>query len=317
MKKIVTALAFAALLLAGCGTDGTETESDRAARLARHARGMEGAAQDFSNLPEEVGRIVSIGASNTEILVGLGLGHRIVAVDAFSADVDGLPAGVPAELDFLSLDAEYVVSLMPDAVFVTGMAMAGGTDDPLAAVSAAGITVLFIPTAGSLRDIKEDILFIADVTGAYGEGLALVAGMEAEIDRVSEMARAILSAMPPRTVYLEIYPAPFMTTMGRGTFLHEMLEIAGASNIFGDMEGWIPVSGEDVVMRDPDVILSTVDFMEGVAEEIAARPGFPAMSAVQGGRIHIINGNRASRPSHLAALALAEIAAAVYPEYFD
>ena len=263
-------------------------------------------------LPDEINRIITIGASNAEIIVALGLGDKIVAVDMWSADVRGLPADASTELDMLNLNAEFVVSLMPDVIFVTGMARAGGTDDPLAPVSAAGISIIYMPTSTSIDAIMEDILFIAAVVGKYEAGEAIVLDMQAEINDIREIASGITTS---RTVYFEIDHS-WMISFGHGTFLNEMIELVGAKNIFGDMEGWFAVSGEDLLMLNPDVILTSSDFLDDPIGEIAGRPGFEALSAVRNGNIHLITANYSNRPSHNITRALREIAVAVYPEYF-
>ena len=266
------------------------------------------------SLPEEINRIITVGASNAEIIVTLGMGDKIVAVDMWSADVPGLPAGVRAELDMLNLNAEFVVSLMPDIIFITGMARAGGTDDPLAPVSEAGITIIYMPTSTSLNDIKEDILFIAAVVDKFEAGEAIVFEMQAEINEIQEIASGIATT---RTVYFEIDPAPWMISFGHGTFLNEMIELVGATNVFGDLEGWFSVSGEDLLILDPDVILTSSDFLDDPIGEIAGRPGFEALTAVQNGNIHLITANYSNRPNHNITRALWEIARAVFPEYYN
>ena len=56
-------------------------------------------------------------------------------------------------------------------------------------------------------------------------------------------------------------------------FLNEMIELIGATNIFADQDGWIPVSAEQVVAANPDVIITNADYMEGAVAEIEAREG--------------------------------------------
>ena len=320
MRKFF-ALSFMVLLITACGGQNAVPTTtpligpsappvQEAEDRTRPTTDREGYA---ITLPEEINRIISIGPSNTEIIVTLGLGDKIVAADSFSADVYGLPRGITTELDMLSLDAEYVVSLTPDIIFVTGIARAGGTDDPLAPVTAAGITVIYMPTSASLDEIMEDILFIAAVLSKYEAGEAVVMDMQAEINEVREIA---ISITTPRTVYFEIYPSPWMVSFGSGTFLHEMIELVGATNIFEDEEGWVSVSDENLLLLNPDVILTSSDFMEDPTHEIASRPGFDAITAVQNGNIHVITANYSNRPNHNITRALWEIAIAVFPEYF-
>jgi iron complex transport system substrate-binding protein len=83
-------------------------------------------------------------------------------------------------------------------------------------------------------------------------------------------------------------------TLGRGSFLSEIIERAGARNIFGDLE--LPsatISIEAVVRRDPDFILSTsTDSIPAVAR----RPEWRVVPAVREGRFIRVTGSQFNRP---------------------
>ena len=115
------------------------------------------------NLPKKVNTIISTAPSNTEILVALGLADKLVAIDKYSADVDGVRKDLP-EIDFRNPDAETLVGLKPDIIIASGHNKTGN-EDPFAAVKEAGIDVVYIPTSSSIEGIYEDINFIAKVTG--------------------------------------------------------------------------------------------------------------------------------------------------------
>jgi len=300
---ILLGLLIMTLILAACG--GTET--------AQQPREMTDREGYTITVPAEVNTIVTIGPSTTEIIVALGFADRIITADRFSGDVEGLPAGVVAEFGVLDFDAEFIVNLMPDIVFVTGMTRVHGDDDPMAPVSSAGITVVYMPTSVSIAAIMEDIRFIADVMEATEAGERIISTMQAEIDAIT----AIISNITvTRTVYFEISPAPWMFSFGSGTFLNEMIELAGATNIFADQEGWIPVSEEVLLELNPDVILTSTDFIPDPIGEIMERPGFDVLTAVQNGDVFIIDTAASNRPTHNITRALREIAEAVFPEYF-
>ena len=291
-------LALVLVLLAGCAAESDETNVSQ--------------PSDTDSTANSIERIVTIGPSNTEIVVALGLGEKIVAADAFSFDVEGLPAHVPTNLDMLALDAEHLLSLMPDIVFITGIAMAGGTDDPLAPVSAAGINVVYVPSSDSVAAVIADILSIADALGVRESGEVLVANMQSEIEAVREISMT-MSLL--RTVYFELDP-DWLVTLGSGTFVNELINIAGGVNIFADHEGWLSTSAEVILQLNPDVILTSADYTPDPVGEILARPGFGVVTAVQDQNVHLITANYVSRPSHNITKALWEIARAIYPEYF-
>ena len=263
-------------------------------------------------VPEQIETIIAIGPSNTEILVALGFGDAIIQADRHSADVPGIQPGI-STFDIRALDIEYIIDLNPDIIFITGMARTGGDDDPLRQVSAVGITVIYMPSSASIPDIKEDIRFMAAVLGATAEGEEIVEYMTAELDRIREIGETITER---RTVYFEISPAPHMFSFGSGTFLNEMIELVGAINVFADKEGWVQISDEALIDINPDVILTSISFLDDPIGEIMDRPGWGAITAVQNGDVFMIDTASSNRPNHNIIRALREIAAAVYPDKF-
>ena len=67
---------------------------------------------------------------------------------------------------------------------------------------------------------------------------------------------------------------------------------------------------------DPDVILTNVNYIEDPVGEILSRPGWEEVTAVRDGNVYYIDNMASSLPDHNVVKALAEMAAAVYPEYY-
>ena len=309
----LTVLAVIFTVCAGIAFAGGGRNSSSGANTAANARPATDREGYAITLPQNINKIVSIGPSNTEILAGLGFGGKIIAADTYSSGVAGLSSNVPATLDILSLDAEYIINLMPDVIFITGMARGGSEDNPLALVSAVGITVIYMPTSVSIAAIMEDIRFIAAVMDAREAGDRLVSNMQAEIDKINRIAAGIREK---RKVYFEISAAPWMYSFGSGTFLNEMIELTGAVNVFKDQTSWISVSDEALLAANPDVILTSVDYLDDPINEILRRPGFGAITAVRNRNVFRIDTASSNRPSQNIIKALNEIARAVYPEYY-
>jgi iron complex transport system substrate-binding protein len=258
-------------------------------------------------------RIISATPSGTEIILGLGLGGRIIAADKYSLGLPGLPAGIP-EIDFFYPDQEAVLGLSPDIIISSEINAYGGGANPYGPLEELGIRLLFIPTSRSIADIKRDIGAIAGALGAAERGAELVRAMEGEIEEVARIGRGLAGAsFKPKTVYLEISPFPDPVTAGRETFLDEMIGIIGAVNVFADKTGWIAPGAEAILERDPEVILTNVNFLDDPAGEIKARPGFAGLRAIREGRVYVIDGDSSSRPSQHITLALRQMARAVYP----
>jgi iron complex transport system substrate-binding protein len=268
-------------------------------------------------------RVISTAPSNTEIIIDLGLADRLVAVDKYSAEIEGVPPGLP-HVDFFYPDAELVLGLRPDLIIANGHNETGGGDEPFKLIRETGISVAYIPLTNSITSIYEDIEFIADVLGFPERGRELTARMKGEIAEITEAGRSFTEK--PR-VYFEISPAPSMATLGQRTYLNEMIELAGAENIFADEQGIFFPSAEAVISRNPDIIFTSVydgNVPSGkqtmspekseTVRNIKLRPGFEHINAVRNYRVYIIDANSSSRPSARVLVALKQMSQRVQTE---
>jgi iron complex transport system substrate-binding protein len=295
---VLAVLALAAVL-GGCAENSGREIRDRIGKKVQ----LRGA----------INRVVSTAPSNTEIIVDLGMAEKIIAIDRHSANVAGIPKGIPL-LDFFYPDAEVLVKLEPDIIIANGHNPTGSGEDPFRMLREMGIPVVYIPMSKSINDIYEDIAFIADLLEVPERGNALVQSMKAEI---SSIARITAGMEPKRSVYFEISAAPEMFTFGKDSFLNDMIAAIGARNIF-ENDNWIVSPGaETIIDRNPDVILTNVNYLEDPIGELMNRPGFDHISAVMNRRIYQIDTDISVRPSARIVLALRQMAQAVYPEAYE
>jgi iron complex transport system substrate-binding protein len=267
------------------------------------------------SLPEKMEKIISIGPSNTELLVSLGFGDKIIAIDSYSSNVNGIKSDVEMLPSITEIDGEFVIDLSPDIIFVTGMSKVGG-NNPLQVVEDTGICVVVIPSSASIEGIKEDIRYMAAVMGVESKGKSIISDFEKEIDAIKKIGDSI-SESDKKSVYFEISAAPYMYSFGKGTFLNEMIELMGAKNILAGQESWVSVADEAVLDANPDVILTSVNYLPDPVEEIKSRPGWDAVAAVQNGDIYVIDTDSSNRPNQNIIKAFKEMAKAVYPEKYN
>jgi iron complex transport system substrate-binding protein len=257
-----------------------------------------------------VRRIVSTAPSNTEIIADLGEAAKLIAIDRHSANVGGLPENL-TEIDFFFPDAEALVQLEPDLIIANGHNATGSGDDPFRLLREMGIPVAYISMSKSIEDIYEDIVFIADILDVPERGEELIQSMKNNIAGITASTAKI---EPKKTVYFEISAAPEMFTFGNGSYLNDMITIIGAINIF-ENDHWIVSPGAEIIIeRNPDVILTNVNYIDDPIGEIKSRPGFEHINAVKNNRIYQIDTDSSVRPSARIIRALREMARAVYPE---
>lgn len=261
--------------------------------------------------PEEINSIISMAPSITELLVDLGFGDKIIAVDKYSKDIPGLPEGIP-NFDIMSPDAEQLVALNPDIVFASGMSMSKGTD-PFKPIKDMGICLAYIPSSDSIQGIYDDIMFISEIVQVPDKGQELIDTMETKIAEIKEVASNITEK---KTVYFEISGQPKLYSFGKGVFLNEMIEIIGATNVLADQDGWIAVSDEVIVAKDPDIIITNVDYLENAVDKIKSRTGWENTTAIKNNDVYFVDKDASSLANHNIVKALEQMAKAVYPDKY-
>ncbi len=264
-------------------------------------------------LPAKIEKIISMAPSTTEILIDLGFADKIIAADT-NTQKDGLLKQDIPYFDMMTPDTEKLIALQADVVFTSGMSRSKG-NDPFAPVRAAGICVIDIPSSTSIAAIYTDIAFISHVVKAEAKGAKIIANMKEEIETVKKTASKI-SADKKKNVYFEIGAAPYMYSLGTDTFIHEMIELIGAKNIFAEEKSWVRVSDEIVLSKDPDIILTNVSYLPNPIEEIMSRSGWQTLKAVKEQQVFSIDNNSSSRPNQNIIKALKQMAKAVYPDIF-
>ncbi|MDF2821977.1 MAG: ABC-type Fe3+-hydroxamate transport system, periplasmic component [Clostridiales bacterium] len=327
VKRIQTiVLAFVLILsLAGCAKDKdpdnnitTTTTTDTQEVTTTTTENEEAVlptedrAGNSIEIPEDIKTIVSLAPAITRILVDLGFGDELVAIDTNSAGIDGVPKGI-IEFDMLALDVEVLTALDPDIIFASSMSDYEG-NDLFKAIKDLGVCVASIPSSESIQGIKDDVIFVSSAVKAIDRGQAIVGIMEEEIEKISEIGETITNK---KSVHFEIAAAPYIYSTGTGTFLNEMIEIIGAVNVYNDQAGWLPITEEAAIAANPDVILTNVNYIEDAIGEIKARQGWNNVKAIQNGEVYYIDAEASAQPCHHIVIALRQMAKAVYPDLYE
>ena len=329
VKQTLAALLASCLLLtlSACGGKGetasstpssgsSSTSSESASSESSSAPAAQKPDKDPAGndiqVPETINSIISMSPSITQTLCDLGLADKLVAIDTQSkAYAQGVKDGLP-EFDMMQPDTEQMISLKPDLVLVSGISDVEGSDlfKPLKDLD---ICVANIPSSNSIEGVKSDVQFIADCVGKSAEGKALVDDMQKEIDAIAAIGKTITDK---KTVLFEIAAAPQIYSFGQNTFLHEMIELIGAENVMGEQKNWISVTEEAAVSANPDVILTSVNYLPEPVEEIKSRSGWEEVTAVKNGEVYYIDNGASSLPNHHIVDALKQMAKKVYPEQY-
>ena len=263
-------------------------------------------------LPGTAQRIVSIAPSNTEILFAIGAGDQIVGRD----DVSDYP---PEALDVASIGSTYgelnteaILALEPDLVLAATIT----SPEQVQTLEVLGIPVFLLANPEDFSGLLENIKLVGVLTGHETEAEALAAGLHERIEAVTQKAADAELV----SVFYEVDgtdpTAPWTT--GAGTFQDVLIRLVGGENIAVDIAGWGQMSLEEIVTRDPQVVI----FGEGAwvpttVESYSDRSGWGEIAAVVDGRVYGIDTNWVDRPGPRLVEALEEMALMIHPELFE
>ncbi len=238
-------------------------------------------------------RVVALTAADCEILCALGCEDALVGRGEY-CDYPASVLDKPSVQSGYETNIEQIIALEPQVVLMATMAQ---TTEQVEALENAGIRVV-VSDAQDIAGVYTAIRLIGALMGKDAEAEKLVADMQGAFAAIAENAEK--NGNTGKTVYFEVSPLQWgLWTAGKGTFMDELAALCGLTNAFADVEGWAAISEEQVLQRDPGYIVTiTMYYGEGPTpvEEIAARPGWDALKAVQNGDILNADSNEISRP---------------------
>jgi iron complex transport system substrate-binding protein len=239
-------------------------------------------------------RIVSLIPATTELLFAIGAGPVVVGRTAW-CDYPAAAAKVPNLGDGIAPSVEAVLASRPDLVLLYNSAQNAAIAGRLRGL---GIAALRLNT-DSLGDVERVGRLLGRLTGHEQAADSMAA--------VFDTALAAATTTPPPhrpKVLLLVWEQPPMT-IGRGSFLSELVERAGGRNLFADVTSSAgTVSIEAVASRDPDLILTT----SAGPVAFASRPEWQPVRAVREKRFLPVSGSEFNRPSPRAPAAIRELA---------
>lgn len=260
-------------------------------------------------------RIITIAPNSAEIICALGACDRIVAVTKYCR--------YPSELrkrpligGFIDPDLERIVALRPDLVVLRGRSEAVES-----LCKQRGIRIYQDDTQ-TLAEIEQTTMDFGRMLGREKRATEIVKQMR---ERIRSIRKRVSGRDKPR-VFLTYARQPDrlanLLTAGPGTFLYEMIEIAGGVNVFADLEMRYPqVSLEAILAKRPDVVIELVPEVELTPElERSMRAQWRALGpipAVKHDRIYFLTDDHALIPSPRQVEIIDKVSRILHPEKTD
>lgn len=226
-------------------------------------------------------RVVSLVPSVTQLVAAMGLGGRLVARTGY--DSDSALSSLPSLGRTLWPAPEAVMALDPDLVVLASGDAAGGLT---AALETASIPV-FVSDIHRIADITSTATRLGRLLRADTPADSLVTAITAALAAVRAAAAAAVGR--PSVFYVLWHDPPY--TAGPNSYIDELIQIAGGHNVFHDLGArWGSVSLEEVLRRDPEIIVVPVGDRGSVRPESLSRaPGWAELSAVRFGRVATVD----------------------------
>ena len=252
---------------------------------------------DAVRIGEPPQRIVSLNPATTEILFALGAGSRLVGRSDYDLWPDSAKL-IQALGNGIQPNVEAVLGTRPDLVLL----YASQDNRPAAGrMRAAGVNTIALK-----NDRISDFRRTVEVLGAILRDSVRAKSVTDSVHRTLDRVRAATSDLPRPTVFWHIWDAPLIT-IGAGSFMNELVEIAGATNVYADIEAPSKtISLEDVARRNPEFVLAGPIG----ATEITGNPRWRIVQAVRDGKVLVVDTVVVARPSVRlgeAALSLANL----------
>jgi iron complex transport system substrate-binding protein len=252
-------------------------------------------------------RIVCTTTESVDILYRLGLGERVVGISGFTTEPPEARQK-PKIGSYTTVKLEKIKELNPDLIVTFSDLQAQITHD----LVREGFTV-FAMNQRSLRGILEAILMLGSLVGASGAAQGLVDEMRQTFEVMQ--ARAAHLEYHPK-VYFEEWHDPLISGIG---WVSELIELAGGRDAFPDVKGESAseriIPAEEVLHRNPDLIIASWCGKKVNIPSICKRPGWDEIEAVRNKRVFEIKSAYILQPGPAVLKGLQQIHALIMHEF--
>ena len=280
----------ASALLAGC---------ERGEQAASALRDDFGNAIHIPASPPS--RIVSLNPATTETFFALGAGKRLIGRTHFDLWPDSARL-VPDLGNGMNPNVEAILGARPDLVVLYA------SQDNRAA--AARLIATGVNTVSLKNDHIADFARSTMLLGAILHDTVRAAIVRDSVERTLRSVAAKTRGVSKPTVFWHIWDAPLIT-IGSGSFMDELVNIAGATNVYRDIHGPSgEITLEDVAKRNPDFILAGPIG----AHAINSDSRWKIVRAAREGKIVVVDTTLVARPAVRLGEAAVSLARLLHPE---
>ena len=206
-------------------------------------------------------------------------------------------------------DYEAIAALEPDLVLAAEI----NTPEQVRSLESLGLTVYYLSNPIDFDGLYGNISLVGKLSGHDQESTELVSTLSGRVKKL-EMKLAGVTTRPSVYYELDATDPALPYTIGTGTFGDYLITRAGGTNLGGLIgAGWVQISAEEILQRNPDLILLGDVYLGVNPETVAARPGWGVLDAVKNGKVIPFNDDLMSRPTARLIDGLEALAALTSP----
>ncbi|GGG79987.1 ABC transporter substrate-binding protein [Paenibacillus radicis (ex Gao et al. 2016)] len=286
----------------GAGNGGAAVEQGEAAPASEYPLKIKddtGTELTFEQAPSKV---VTLVPSETEIMYALGGADLVAGVDAYSNYPE--EAAAKPKVGDMTTNIEAVVALTPDLVLASSSMNTAAVEK----LRELGIPV-FASDPLTYDATIEKIEKVGHIVNKNEEAAEVASHMR---ETKQQVVNAVKDAQK-KTVYLEFSVG---WTVGSGTFLDELVSLAGGTNIAAATPSWHEVNAEEVVKQNPQIIIfpALKEEPNPIKAAIESRPGWDTIDALKNKQLFTVTEDPLVRVGPRLADGLLELAKAIHPD---
>ena len=257
-------------------------------------------------IESEPTKVISLSPSITEIVYALGQNENLIGRTDY-CDYPQEAANIQSIGSLMDPNIEKIVELNPDIV----IASAHFKKEVLQKIEEMGVKVVVLYGEENFEGAYEAIEKVGYILNAQETAFNIVNHMKTTI---ADVIQRVEGKQKPSVYYVVGFGEGGDYTAGDGTFIGQLIEMAGAKNAADDVEGW-SYSLERLVENNPDFLICSKN--DHHKEQLKTANGYKDIDSVLNDKVYEIDKNMLERQGPRMADGLKEIAQYIHPDAFN
>ncbi len=310
IKKIMILLLAAVMIFtfAACtnnSKEGSSTKANKEASTTKYPYTAKDSKGKEVVIEKEPKKIISIAPSITELIYALGKGDELVGRTDY-CDYPEEAKKVQSIGSLTDPNVEKIIEQKPDLV----IASTHFKDDVAKKLEGLGIKVIVLYNADNFNGVYDSINTLGQIVNAQDKANELISSMKKKTEAVKEKVKG---KEAPKVYYVVGFGKNGDYTATGDTFISQMIEMAGGTNVAKDASGW-KYSLEKIMEKDPEYIIISKNFE--MKNQFINTAGYKELSAVKNNKVIEIDDNLLNRQGPRLSEGVEAVAKILHPDLF-